>query len=99
LRDVVGLMPAFDCLDRKPTSSTESAKTVVDPEGRLDLLQTACLSSMKRIGNLSANLRERMHSSFSTPQLPSSRIRARDFFLARDEYDLIASDRSLFGMA
>jgi hypothetical protein len=36
----------------------DSMSLAQDPKGRLDLLQTACLSSMKRIGNLSANLRE-----------------------------------------
>lgn len=36
----------------------DSLSFTQDPRGRLDIFQTACLSSMKRIGSLSANLRE-----------------------------------------
>lgn len=36
----------------------DSMSSTQGPKGRLDILQTACLSSMKRIGSLSANLRE-----------------------------------------
>jgi hypothetical protein len=36
----------------------DSMSRAQDTKARLDILQTACLSSMKRIGSLSANLRE-----------------------------------------